>query len=163
MNKAVFLDRDGVINKELGDYVTAWDEFEFTQDIFKHLRKLQDNGFLLIVITNQGGVEKGRYSMETAVEILENMCAALKNEGIQITEYYFSPHHSDHSNSIDRKPDSIMLEKGIARFNVDVTKSYMIGDSERDIVAGNKVGLQSIKVDSNQNLSDIVEQIVTNV
>lgn len=163
MNKAVFLDRDGVINKELGDYVTTWDEFEFTTDLFKNLKKLQDHGFLLIVITNQGGVEKGRYTLEMAQLILENMRKELDAEGVQVTEYYFSPHHSDHSNSIDRKPDSVMLEKGIARFDIDVSQSYMIGDSDRDVVAGNKVGLRSIKVESNHNLSDIVEQIVTNV
>ncbi len=160
MNKAVFLDRDGVINKEIGDYIKSWEAFEFNPGCFEALRKLQSDGYLLIVVTNQGGVEKGLYTEEIAEDILDKMCARLKAEGIDISEYYYSPHHSDFSASLDRKPDSIMMEKGLARFNIDSSKSYLIGDSERDIIAGEKAGLMSIKIDSNQNLLDIVEQML---
>ncbi len=160
MNKAVFLDRDGVINKEIGDYIKSWEEFEFNEGCFEALRKLQKAGYLLIVVTNQGGVEKGLYSEETAEEILVNMCERLEEEGVDIAEYYYSPHHSNFSASLDRKPDSIMMEKGLARFNVDASQSYLIGDSRRDIIAGEKAGLVSIKIDSNQNLLDIVEQML---
>src|SRR5690606_32880935 len=156
MNRAIFLDRDGVINKEVGDYVHLWEEFEFNTGIFEVLRNCQNRGYLLIIVTNQGGIAKGRFTEEDVESLMNKVIDQFKSEGIEISEYYYSPHHDEISNSLDRKPESIMIEKGLARFNIDPSISYIIGDSERDIEAGKKAGLKTIKIDSNQNLSDIV-------
>lgn len=158
--KVVFLDRDGVINKEIGEYVFKKSQWEYCDGIFENLKKLQSHGFVFVIITNQGGVSKGLYS-ELDVENLMNQCLLdFKAEGIEILEYYFSPHHSDIEASLDRKPESLMIEKAIARFGVNPSKSFMIGDSARDVLAGQGAGVQSFLIDSNDNLSDIVEEIL---
>ncbi len=74
-------------------------------------------------------------------------------------EVYYSPHHPEKGKSISRKPDSLLLEKAIGRFDIDVTKSYFIGDRERDIEAAAKVGLNRILVNSNQSLLSIIDTI----
>ena len=160
MRKIIFLDRDGVINKEIGDYVITWDEFEINEGLIETLQLFQKHGFEFVIITNQGCIDKGMCSIQDVEKIMDDLIALLKMNGIVVLDYYYSPHHSDFNNSLDKKPDSIMLEKAIARFNVDVSASYMIGDHERDILAGQKVGLKSIKIDSNQNLLDIAPQII---
>lgn len=160
MNKAIFLDRDGVINREIGDYVCRKDDFEILPHVPAILKKLQEFGFMLIVITNQAGIAKGLYTHADLAEIHQKMIDELAKQQIQITEIYYSPHHPDYTGkSISRKPDSVLLEKAIARFNIDPKKSYLIGDNLRDIQAAEKVGVRGFLVDSNQDykhLSDFL-------
>ena len=160
MNKAIFLDRDGVINKEIGDYVYRKEDFEYNPGLFDALRILRDRGYLFVIVTNQGGIEKGRYTAADVEALMTDVVKRFEDEGLTVCEYYFSTHHDSISASLDRKPDSMMIEKGLARFNIDPSISYIIGDATRDMEAGLKVGLNTIKIDSNQNLLDIVDEIV---
>jgi D-glycero-D-manno-heptose 1,7-bisphosphate phosphatase len=156
MNKAVFLDRDGVINKEIGDYVYRKADFAFNDGIFENLIRFQQQGYLLIVITNQGGIAKGLYTHADVAILHEYMTEMLSSKGITITDIYYSPHHPDFGNSLSRKPESLLLERALARYNINPALSYFIGDNDRDIVAGEKAGVKGIKVSANANLSSII-------
>ena len=159
MTKAIFLDRDGVINKEIG-FVFKLEDFIFTGDIFASLKKLQDAGFIFIVVTNQSGIAKQLYKHEDVSIIHGHMLGAMKKHGIIISEIYYCPHHSDVEPCICRKPDSGMLEKAIARFNIDVTKSFLIGDKERDILAAEKAGVKGILIEADSPIMGIAQQII---
>ena len=111
MNKAVFLDRDGVINKEIGDYVYKIEDFIFNIGLFTALRLLQEYDYKLIVVTNQGGIAKGRYTHDEVNELHNFMLEKLLEEGIKIDDVYFCPHHHTIAPCLCRKPNSIMIEK----------------------------------------------------
>ena len=159
MNKAIFLDRDGVINKEIG-YVYRTEDFILTADIIPSLQKLQAVGFIFIVVTNQSGIAKELYRHEDVANVHSHMLSLLKEQKIDIAEIYYCPHHSDVEPCICRKPDSGMLEKAIARFNIDVSRSFLIGDKERDIEAAIKAGLRSFHIESDSPIMGIVMQIL---
>lgn len=159
MNKAVFLDRDGVINKEIG-FVFRVEDFVLNGDIIESLKKLQSAGFIFIVVTNQSGIAKELYTQEDVEKVHKHMLSLLKENGITISEIYYCPHHSDVEPCICRKPGSGMLEKAIARFNIDVSKSFLIGDKERDIQAAEKAGVKGILIESDSPLKNVLKQIV---
>jgi D-glycero-D-manno-heptose 1,7-bisphosphate phosphatase len=161
MNKCIFLDRDGVINKEVG-YVSRVKDFIFTDDIFPSLKKLQDAGFIFVIITNQSGIAKGLYRHEDVHAIHNHLLRTMQEKGIFISEIYYCPHHPDVEPCICRKPDSGMIEKAMARFNIDATKSWLIGDKERDIQAAEKAGIKAIIIASNSSLANIADSIIKN-
>lgn len=160
-NKAVFLDRDGVINKEIGNYITRPEEFQLVPGIGKSLKKLMDKGYLLIVITNQAGIAKGLYSHETLHEIHQRMEKELSPDGVKLTAIYYCPHHPDFDGPcLCRKPGSLMLEQAIEKFHIDVDQSFFIGDRDRDIEAGNKVGVTGFKIESNAGIEAVLKSIL---
>jgi len=148
--KAVFLDRDGVINKYPGnfEYVKSWEEFEFLPNIKPALKKLRDKGYDLFVISNQAGVAKGLYSQETLDLITRNMLKELGAGGIDISGVYYCTHHPDAHCSC-RKPNSGLVLKAVEALQkngraLEIECSYFIGDSERDVETGRSVGLRTI-------------------
>ncbi len=160
MNKAVFLDRDGVLNKELGDYVCKFEDFSVLTHNFEPLKELQKRGYLLIVITNQGGLAKGWYSPETLQQMHHHLIKTYSDQGVLITEAYFCNHHPQYNgNCLCRKPGSLMLEKAIARYQIDASKSYFIGDRERDVIAGEAAGVKGILIDSDQPIGEVLDLI----
>ena len=159
MRKALFLDRDGVLNKERGDYTYSIEDFEVLQDVTDALKVAQDKGYLLIVISNQGGVAKGIFTQER-VEVLHGMLTdELARADVKFDEVYYCTHHDHIGKCICRKPDSGMLEKAIARFDIDVSQSVMIGDSARDVAAAEKAGVQGILIESNSGIFEIVSKL----
>jgi D-glycero-D-manno-heptose 1,7-bisphosphate phosphatase len=144
MNKCIFLDRDGVLNKEMGEYVFKHEDFLVLDGVKEAIHQLKAAGYLLIVITNQSGIAKGLYTKSEVLachEILQKECNYL------IDDLYFSPHHEDYDTaSLLKKPNSLMIEKAMAKHNIDPSQSYMIGDQMRDIIAGSKAGLKTIFV-----------------
>lgn len=159
MNKAVFLDRDGVINKEIG-YVFRVEDFILTNDIIPALKKLQEAGYIFIVITNQSGIAKELYTHEDVETVHAHMLGLMKKNGIKISEIYYCVHHPDVEPCICRKPDSGMLEKAIARFKIDTKRSFMIGDKERDIQAAEKAGIRAFHIESDAPLMGIADEII---
>jgi len=157
MNKAVFFDRDGVINYEVGNYVYEIDKFKINPGVIQCLHELQNKNYLIIIITNQGGIAKKLYSREDVIQLHDHMISLFEKKNICITEIYYCPHHSRFENCICRKPDSLMLEKAISRFNIDKAKSYFFGDKITDYEAGIKAGLHSVKVEKNSNLLKVKE------
>lgn len=160
MQKAIFLDRDGVLLNDTGHYyIYKTDDVKINNGVINALKSFIRKGFILIVISNQGGIEKKIYSKEEVEKINNKLEKELKNEEIEIREFYYCPHHSDIEKCLCRKPGSLLIEKALARFNIDPYRSYMIGDNVRDIEAGKKAGLSSIKIKSNQNLQEILPYI----
>ncbi|WP_276362533.1 HAD family hydrolase [Daejeonella sp. H1SJ63] len=160
MKKAVFLDRDGVLNKELGDYVCRFEDFKVLEHNFPALKELQDRGYLLIVITNQGGLAKGWYSVEILNQMHVHLKQSYAEQGITLTEVYYCNHHPEYNGKcLCRKPGSLLLEKAVARFGIDASSSYFIGDRERDVIAGEAAGVKGILIDSDQPIGEILNLI----
>lgn len=158
MNKAIFLDRDGIINTERG-YTHRLEDFVILPDLMEVLQILQKRGYLFIVVTNQSGIAKELYTREDVEIIHAYMLEEFKKNNIVISEVYYCVHHPDASRCICRKPDSLFVEKGLARFNIDASQSYFIGDKERDVEAGEKGGVKGIQIPSNTSLKTILDQI----
>ena len=156
MNKCIFLDRDGVLNVERGDYTYLPEDFIIPEGVPEAIRKIKSAGYLAIVVTNQAGITKGVYSREQM-----NACHDLlmKKTYNLIDKVYYSPYHPIYSESLSRKPDTLMLEKAIARFNIDVEQSWLIGDRCRDIVCAQKMGIKTILV-SNQTPSECKPNLI---
>ena len=146
MDKALFLDRDGVINVDKGHVIRA-EDFEFTKGIFELCRKYQNGGYLIIVITNQARIAKGVCS-EDDFEILTLwMVEQFKKNGIKISKVYHCPHHPDITGPCDcRKPNPGMLIQAIKKFDLDITSCVLIGDKETDIEAGKRAGIPDLNL-----------------
>ena len=142
MKKALFLDRDGVINVEK-DYLYKIEDFEFIDGIFDLCRYYQNLGFLIVVVTNQSGIARGYYN-ENDFNILTSwMVQKFSDENIDISKVYFCPHHPDISGDCEcRKPKSGMLLEAQKEFDINLEDSILIGDKERDIEAGISAGLR---------------------
>jgi D-glycero-D-manno-heptose 1,7-bisphosphate phosphatase len=141
--KAVFLDRDGVLNYEMGHYVWRLDEFVIADGVPESLARLKAAGYRLIVVTNQAGIAKGLYTAQQVHACHQKLQQACGNA---IDAFYFASGHPDVSESLMRKPDSLMLEKAMARFRIDPARSWIVGDRLRDLQAGAKVGVRGILV-----------------
>ena len=141
--KCVFLDRDGVINEDNPNYVFQTNKFILLDGVKEAIHAFKKSGFLVIVITNQSGIAKGLYSreeMQACHELMQNLV------GHQIDDIYYAPYHESVSNSLSRKPGSLMFERAIAKYDIDVTNSWMIGDKKRDIIPAKKLGIRTIQV-----------------
>lgn len=160
MNKAIFLDRDGVINHDPGDYTYNLSEFKLNDGIIENLKKLYDEGYLLILITNQGGISKKLYTHQNVEEIHQYLHHELKKVDAELAEIYYCPHHSTNEKCLCRKPGSLMIEKALARFNIDPKKSYMLGDKPRDVECAENAGVKGIKVGINENIKKYVDTIL---
>jgi D-glycero-D-manno-heptose 1,7-bisphosphate phosphatase len=156
LKKAVFLDRDGVIIFERGEYNYLPVHMRINQGVTEALSQLQSLGYMLIIISNQGGVSKGMYLNEDVEDFHKLMIESLKESGICIDEIYFCPHHPDVEMCICRKPDSLLIEKALARFDIDPSLSYFIGDAARDMLSASKTGVKEIKIESNEDLKNIL-------
>jgi D-glycero-D-manno-heptose 1,7-bisphosphate phosphatase len=159
MVKVVFLDRDGVINIEPGHYTYEIEQFKIVPGLFDALSILKEKGYQFIVITNQGGISKKVYNHDDVHSVHDYMISQFHEAGIKLLDIYYCPHHSVNEKCICRKPDSQMLEKAIARYCVDKSKSYFIGDSRRDVLAAEKAGITGVKVDANDSLINYLNQI----
>jgi len=142
---AVFLDRDGVINENREDYVKSWDEFVFLPGVFEALRKLAENSWLVVVISNQSAINRGLVSRAIVDEINSRMMEAVERHGGRIEAVLYCPHRPD-ENCNCRKPRPGLLLEAARRFNIDLSRSYLVGDALSDIAAGLSVGCQSILV-----------------
>ncbi|WP_297091680.1 HAD family hydrolase [uncultured Draconibacterium sp.] len=140
-NKALFLDRDGTINIEK-NYVYKIEDFEFIPGIFELLKRYQDKGFLLFIVTNQSGIARKYYTETDFKHLTEWMLQQLEKQGIHITKVYHCPHHPSITGECNcRKPNPGMLNLAIEQFNISPVKSVLIGDKKRDILAGQRAGI----------------------
>lgn len=142
-NKAVFLDRDGVLNNEIGNYVCSLDEFVVAQGVPESLARLKAAGYFLIVVTNQAGISKKLYDAAHVHACHEQLQLATNQ---LLDKLYFSYAHPSVSESLLRKPDSLMLEKAMARFRLDPAQCWIVGDRLSDLAAGAKVGVRGILI-----------------
>jgi D-glycero-D-manno-heptose 1,7-bisphosphate phosphatase len=144
MTRALFLDRDGVINVEK-DYLFKIEDFEFIDDTIDLCLHYQQLGYLLFVITNQAGIARGYYTVNDFNKLTDWMLNELKQKGVNITKVYFCPHHPQFSGPCDcRKPAPGMLLQAAREFNIDLPNSVLIGDKESDMEAGRKAGILTL-------------------
>jgi D-glycero-D-manno-heptose 1,7-bisphosphate phosphatase len=159
LRKVIFLDRDGVINEERGEHTFRQQDFRFVNGFFDSVKKFVKSGYELIIITNQSGITKGLYTHEELLNLHSWMLQEFTKNGLSVLEVFYCPHFTELGKCICRKPNSNMLERAIAKHKVDVAKSYMIGDSQRDIQAAAKVGVSGVKIESNSSLR-LVEELI---
>lgn len=140
-NRALFLDRDGVINIDSG-YIWRPEDFLFIDGVFEACRAARAMGYLLVVVTNQAGIGRGLYSEQDFHALTDWMLAQFRAEKIEIEQVYFSPTHPEEGIGIyrrespDRKPGPGMLLKARDAFDIDMARSVIVGDRETDILAG---------------------------
>ncbi len=158
MNKFIFLDRDGVINQNRDDYVKSINEFVFLSTSLQAIEKLNHLGFKIIIITNQSAINRGIITENELQNIHHFMLSELKKHDCKIEKIYFCPHRPD-ENCICRKPNTGMIENALSDFDIDISKSWLIGDSNGDMELGKKIGLKSIKMERNGNLMVVVNEI----
>lgn len=158
---AVFLDRDGVINRKApeGEYICHWGEFAFLPGVFEAIARLHDAGYLVFVFTNQRGVALRRMTLEALETIHQRMCDALAAAGAPIEAVFVCPHGLDDGCPC-RKPKPGMLLEARARYGVDLTRSIVIGDSQSDLEAGRAVGARAYLVDPRHSLLALVAELI---
>lgn len=157
--KAVFLDRDGVINHDPEDYTTKVEDFELLPGTIDALEILHHKGYKLIIITNQGGIAKGLYKENAPQEMFEVLNDECKKRGFEMTDQFFCIHHPDFGNCLCRKPGSLMIERALHRYKLDSSQCVMVGDRDRDIEAAASVGVRGILLERNKGLVEALPLI----
>lgn len=167
--KAIFLDRDGTINKYVG-FLRDIHQFELLPNASKAIKKINDSGYLAIVVTNQPVIARGEVTREELNEIHNKMETLLGQDGAYLDGIYYCPHHPHKGYKgeivelkIDcdcRKPKPGMLIQASKDFNIDLNQSWMIGDSDNDILAGVNAGCKTERVTEEESLYDIIERIL---
>src|SRR3989344_541895 len=158
-NVAVFLDRDGVLNKDERGHIYKIEDFELLPGVIEGLKKLQ-NHYSLIIVTNQSGIGKGLYNLEDYKRFREHMHKAFEKEGIKITKEYFCKHHPESPTEEyrkvcnNRKPGTGMFQRASKQYNIDLSNSWMIGDKPTDIEAGLKIGAKTIGIPSYESTKE---------
>jgi D-glycero-D-manno-heptose 1,7-bisphosphate phosphatase len=160
MKKVVFLDRDGVINYDRKDYTWKLEDFELLPGVLDGCKSLTKAGFDLVVITNQGGIAKGLYRHEDVNSLHDHMNRLFMMSSVALLDIYYCPHHPDYGKCLCRKPGSLLIEKAIARFQIDASVSYFIGDMDRDTIAATQAGVKAIKVDTNDHFLQHIKTIL---
>lgn len=160
--KVIFIDRDGVINKDPGgwtehSYVTSWKDFYFLSGVKEALRLLTEAGYDIVIVSNQGGVSKGYFSTKALNDITENMLRALEETGAKIKKVYYCP-HQDSDNCGCRKPKPGMFRTAEEELGIKAAGSYFIGDGRTDVEAGKAAGLKTVLVLSGKTSLDKIEE-----
>lgn len=145
-SRALFLDRDGVINHDSG-YTSCVEDFQFIDGIFDLCRAARHAGYLLIVVTNQAGIGRGYYSEQDFISLTEWMCQQFESEGTPIASVFHCPYHPEFGvghykkDSFDRKPNPGMLLRAGEKHGLDLENSVMIGDKDSDMQAASNASV----------------------
>ena len=170
MNKALFLDRDGIINVDHG-YVYQKENFEFVEGIFDVCLDAQKKGYMLIVITNQSGIGRGKYSVEQFKQLSNWMTGQFKAKNIVIADVYFCPHHptkgtGEYLKECNcRKPEPGLILKAAEKHDIDLKQSVFIGDKGSDIQAASAAGIKNriLLASKYDDESNVEAQKITNI
>lgn len=167
-NKVVFLDRDGTINKDFG-YVYDIEKLEFLDGVLEGLKKLNDNGYKLIIITNQSGIGRNYYNLNDYNLFTNYMISEFLKNSIEISKVYYCP-HIDEDNCDCRKPKLGLFYQAINDYNIDLSKSFAIGDKIRDLSICDETNTKGILISNEKkrgyickkNLLDAANYIINN-
>ena len=159
--KFVILDRDGVINKKppQADYVKKWSEFELLPESIEGMKLLKDNGFGIIISTNQPGIARGVMTREDLEDIHQNLKSALADNRVTIDGIYVCDHGWNDGCDC-RKPNAGLLFQAANDFKLDLTKTFYIGDDERDLEAGKRALCKTLLVSENDSLLKVIKSSV---
>ena len=139
LRKVVFLDRDGVINVDSPDYIKSWSEFQFISGSLEALKRLNESGFTIIVITNQSAVNRGMIPEPVLREMHDNMRCAVEKQGGCIADIFYCPHRPDEGCGC-RKPKPGLIQQAQQRHRLDPSTAWMVGDSVKDILCARNAG-----------------------
>jgi D-glycero-D-manno-heptose 1,7-bisphosphate phosphatase len=153
--KAVFLDRDGIINEDFG-YVGKIEDFKFRDGIFEVLRNLEEKGYLLFIVTNQSGIGREYYTEEDFFDVMKYAKSELKKENINLKDFAYCPHTPNDSCDC-RKPNPGMILDLANKYNINLKESWMVGDKQSDVEAGKNAGVNTLLI--RENIFDIIEKI----
>lgn len=147
MKKAVFLDRDGVINRPAaeGDYILRWDDFHFLPGVAEAISSLRGAGWNVIVVSNQRCVGKGLLQIAELEAIHQKMAAELAKAGAPLDGVYYCPHEKEPPCDC-RKPSPGMFFRAAREHQIELAASWMVGDSESDIEAGKRAGCRTVRI-----------------
>jgi D-glycero-D-manno-heptose 1,7-bisphosphate phosphatase len=157
---AIFIDRDGTINEQMG-YINHLSRFHILPGVPEAIRLLNENNFLVIIVSNQSGIARGYFSLELLEQIHTYMKDSLKKSGAEIDAIFFCPHYprsklKEYAIECDcRKPKTGMIKQAMARFDIDLEQSYMIGDHFTDLEFADNSGLKSIMVKTGYGLGEV--------
>lgn len=157
--KAIFLDRDGVINEEVS-YVCKIEDFRLLPDVAQAIKRINQSEFLAIVITNQSAVARGLCTIDELQEIHKRMETLLEQEGAKLDGIYFCPHHPQGENPVYkvecncRKPKIGMIKQAEKDLDIDLKNSFFIGDAPRDILCGKNAGIATICLETGHGCKD---------
>jgi len=159
--KAVFLDRDGVINRlNAGSYITSWDKFVFLEGAKEAIARLSGSGYIVFIITNQSAINRGLLT-EAGLEVIHNnMLYEIEAAGGKIERIYHCPHRPDEKCKC-RKPETGLFEWADRDYSVDYNKSWFVGDFESDREVAKKMGLRFILAEGDRGLEKAVERILS--
>jgi D-glycero-D-manno-heptose 1,7-bisphosphate phosphatase len=158
--KILFLDRDGVINQDPGDYTWEIERFHFLPGVISFAQSAHQKGYALVVITNQGGIAKGLYTLDDVHKLHEHMTSIFVKNGVPILDIFISEHHNKISNSLSRKPSPLMIERALALHHGDRNHSFIVGDKESDVLAGENAGIRGVRIERNSSLMAIHDLLV---
>lgn len=158
--KILFLDRDGVINHDPGDYTWEIEKFTLLPDVISFAQSAHQNGYALVVITNQGGIAKGLYTLKDVHKLHEHMTGLFAANGVPILDIFISEHHDSISNSLSRKPSPLMIERALALYQGDRERSFMVGDKESDVLTAENAGIHGVRIERNSSLMAIHDLLV---
>ena len=161
MNKAIFLDRDGVIlDNHQHYYIWKPDQIKFVEGIFKNLIMLQKKDYQIFIVSNQGGISRGFHTKEETSELHFDLIDIFRQNQILITDILFCPHHPELEKCLCRKPGHLMIEKLIAKYGLNPHDSFFIGDNETDMNAAAGAGIRGIKIEANQNMYPYISGLI---
>ena len=163
MRPAVFLDRDGILNKDKG-YVYRIEDFEWIPGSKQAIKFINEKKYYIFVVTNQSGIARGYYSENDVLSLHNYIIKELKREEAFINEFFYSPYHPDFANKYSnlshlRKPNVGMLDLACKKWKVNRRKSLMIGDSESDMICAKNFGIKG-HLFTSSNLLDFVKSII---
>jgi len=148
MTKAIFLDRDGTVNEEMG-YINHPDRFRIFPFVADSIKIFNQAGFLIIIVSNQSGIARGYFSESLVKELHEKLTMEMKKQGATITTIYYCPHHPTagavpyRQECNCRKPKPGLIQKAVKEFDISLADSYVIGDRYQDIVMAKKLNMKA--------------------
>jgi histidinol-phosphate phosphatase family protein len=156
MERVLFLDRDGVINEDREDYVKSWQEFRFIKGVRPALKKIKEAQIPFVVITNQSIIGRGWVSEKDLTALHGRMSAGIKKAGGAILKIYHCPHRPEDGCRC-RKPRTGLLKKAARELKLDLRECVFVGDSLKDIQAGNRAGCRTVLVQTGQGRESLIE------
>lgn len=161
MQNIAFIDRDGVINDDTGNYyIYKKEDFRITEGLIEAFQLLENNGFKIVVISNQGGIAKKIYTKREVDLLHSYLLDILQKNKVNLLAIYYCPHHESVEQCLCKKPQPLMIEKALARFGGNFEKSFFIGDRESDLEAAKRAGIKGYKIATNKGILPLVKQIV---
>lgn len=158
--KVLFLDRDGILNVERGEYTYKVEDVEIVDDLLASAKLFFKAGYEFIIISNQGGISRGLYSKEDVLAIDNILRDSFVSNGMSILDSYYCPHHNEIENCLCRKPKSLLLERAIAKYNLKIENTFFIGDSPRDKEAGEALSIKSFQVEANSSILELSKTLL---